>query len=469
MEAIPAIDQLAISHPFDLIFGRTPRPVGCGRGVEIGAGQVFPEINFTLPPMIIEEKTWPEVRRQYTEMIQGVCQRAVDLKAPGLVVEFELLPPMTLQPEWGAEITELLARALDEFYDRDELRSALRVTPVDVRSTQRPSRMRSGELLESTLSSFKLCAQAGADLLSIESTGGKELHDQALVKADLAAIVFALGVLAVHDISYLWSRVVDIANREGVIPAGDTACAFANTAMILAEKGMIPRVLAALVRVGSVVRGLEAYRQGARGPSKDCAYEGPYLKAILGVPISMEGRASACAHLSTVGNIASACCDLWSNESVQNIRLLSTEAPVVSMEHLIYDCRLMNAALAEGHDAALSLQRWLIESDARHDPQAWVLRPDVVLEISSEIVKHERPLVATLAAVEKGLAVMRQASIDGRLDLPPVEQRWLDLLSTQLETIPRDEEQLLAQVRDRYDENVFIWEEYAPSSSKTTV
>jgi len=239
--------------------------------------------------------------------------------------------------------------------------------------------------------------------------------------------------------------------------------------MILAEKGMIPRVLAALVRVGTVVRDLEAYRQGAVGPSKDCAYEGPYLKAILGVPISMEGRASACAHLSTVGNIASACCDLWSNESVQNVRLLSTDAPVVSMEHLIYDCRLMNAAIAEGPEAVLSLQRWMIESDARHDPQAWVLRPDVVVEISSEIVKHEDPLAATLAAMEKGLAVMRQASADGLLDLLPVEQRWLDLLSTQLETIPSDEEQLLDQVRGRYDENVFIWEEYAPSSSKTTI
>ncbi len=106
----------------------------------------------------------------------------------------------------------------------------------------------------------------------------------------------------------------------------------------------------------------------------------------------------------------------------------------------------------------------MIESDACHDPQAWVLRPDVVLEISSEIMKHERPLVATLAAIEKGLAVMRQASVDGRLDLAPVEQRWLDLLSTQLETVPRDEEQLLAQVRSRYDENVFIWEEYVPYS-----
>ncbi|UCD36907.1 MAG: methanol--corrinoid methyltransferase [Fidelibacterota bacterium] len=455
------VSQLAISSPSDLLFGVAPQPIRCGRGIEIGAGQVLPEINFTLPPMMIEEGSWPEVCRQYSEMIQGVCTRAVELKAPGLVVEFELLPPMTLHPEWGSEITELLVKALDEFHEKEGLRSALRVTPVDVRDKLRPPRMRSGELLENTLCSFELCARSGADMLSIESTGGKELHDQALVQADLAGIAFALGILAVNDVGYLWSRIVEIANRNDCIPAGDTACAFANTAMILADKGMIPRVLAALVRVGSIVRSLEAYRQGATGPSKDCAYEGPYLKAMLGMPISMEGRSSACAHLSTVGNIASAYCDLWSNESVLNVRLLSTDAPVVSMEHLIYDCRLMNAALDEGPEAVLALQRWLVESDAPLDPQAWVLRPDVVLEISREIIKHDRPLEATLAAMEQALALIREAHAANLLELAPIEQRWLDLLSIQLDTIPRDEAQLLDQVQKRYDDNVFNMAEYA--------
>jgi methanol--5-hydroxybenzimidazolylcobamide Co-methyltransferase len=462
------MEQLAVNKHADLIFGSAPHPVECGQGVGIGMGRVLPEINFTLPSMIIADKTWSAVQAQYTEMISGVCQRAVELQVPAIVVEFELLPPMTLRPEWGAEITALLREALDGYYRKHGLHSALRVTPVDVRDKEQPPLMRTGEPLETVLQSFEQCAHAGADLLSIESTGGKELHDEALVQGDLAGIVFALGVLGVRDMGFLWSRIVEIARQQGIIPAGDTACAFANTAMVLAEKRMLPRVLAALVRVGSVVRSLEAYRRGAIGPSKDCAYEGPYIKAITGVPISMEGRASACAHLSTVGNIAGACCDLWSNESVQNVRLLSAEAPVVSMEHLIYDCRLMNAALAEGSDAALSLQRWLIESDARHDPQAWVLRPDVVLEISEEIVKYDHPLEATLAAMDKTLTSLRQAHAAGQLDLIAVEQQWLDRLSSQLEAIPSDEEQLLAQVRSRYDETVFIWEEYAPSISEST-
>jgi methanol--5-hydroxybenzimidazolylcobamide Co-methyltransferase len=460
IESLPS--KLAINSPEELVFGRTPKPVQCGRGVKIGSGQVLPEINFTLPPMNIDEESGGEVRRQYTEMIQGVCQRAVDLQTPGLVVEFELLPPMTLRPEWGAEITELLVRELDDFHGKYGLCSALRVTPVDVREKERPPRMRSGELLESTLRSFELCARSGADMLSIESTGGKELHDQALVQADLAGIVFALGVLAVEDMRFLWSNIVETANRESTIPAGDTACAFANTAMVLADKNMIPKVLAALVRVGSVVRSLEAYRMGAVGPSKDCAYEGPYMKVIYGVPISMEGRSSACAHLSAVGNIAAACCDLWSNESVLNVRLLSTDAPVVSLEHLVYDCRLMNAASAEGLEAAHSLQRWHVDSDAHLDPQAWVLRPDVVLNISRVIVGVEQPLEATLVAMELALSSIRQACASGELEVSEIEQRWLDRLAAQLETVPRDTEQLLAQVRNRYPENVFSMEEYIP-------
>jgi methanol--5-hydroxybenzimidazolylcobamide Co-methyltransferase len=105
-----------------------------------------------------------------------------------------------------------------------------------------------------------------------------------------------------------------------------------------------------------------------------------------GVPISMEGRSAAWAHLSPVGNIAQAVCDCWSNESVQNVRLLSGPAPTVSLEQLAYDCRLMNTALAKGQGEARQLRDWLVESDAALDPQAYVLRPDVVSRLSQRIV-----------------------------------------------------------------------------------
>ncbi len=98
----------------------------------------------------------------------------------------------------------------------------------------------------------------------------------------------------------------------------------------------------------AVPRSLVAFEQGAIGPSKDCAYEGPYLKAITGFPISLEGAEAAVAHLSPIGNIAKAVPDLWSNESVNNIKLLGGMAPTVSVEQLIYATRLMNSASSHG-------------------------------------------------------------------------------------------------------------------------
>ena len=66
---------------------------------------VYPELNFILPGMVITPETMDEVRAQYTQMISEACTRAVELHAPGLVVEFELLPELTQVPEWGADIT----------------------------------------------------------------------------------------------------------------------------------------------------------------------------------------------------------------------------------------------------------------------------------------------------------------------------------------------------------------------------
>lgn len=445
----------------ELLFGVSPHPISCRRGLVIGAGQVLPEINFTLPSM---DMGAPGARAtadaHYREMIQGVCRRAVDLEAPGLVVEFELLPPMTMDPEWGAAVTAMLAATLDSFHAREGLASALRITPVDVRDSERPPHMRTGRLAELTLRSFELCARAGGELLSIESTGGKELHDEALLVGDLPGIVCALGVLAPRDMAWLWGNIVRIARETGTIAAGDTACGFANTAMVLADKGMIPRVLAAIVRVASVARSLEAYRQGAVGPSKDCAYEGPFIKAMTGVPISMEGKSSSCAHLSTLGNIAGACCDLWSNESVQNVRLLSGPAPVASVEQLVYDCRLMNAAAVDGPNCARRLQHWMVESDAHRDPQAWVLRPDVVLRVAAALEAEPTPLKMTLKAVDETIAVLREAVAGGRLRLPPAESRWLDMLEGQREGIPDEEGALLEVVRETRSELPFLPDEY---------
>jgi methanol---5-hydroxybenzimidazolylcobamide Co-methyltransferase len=280
------------------------------------------------------------------------------------VVEFETLPPMTENPAWGIELTPHPARWHGGRRTQNTgLKTVLRITPNDTREMERPPRMRSGPLYEAMLATFDGCAAAGAELLSIESVGGKEVHDDGPDDVRLArrALWPLRAGRAGHAISLDRTRARSRDARRA--RAGDTACGFANTAMVLAEQKMIPRVFAAVVRAISAVRTLVGYECGAVGPGKDCGYENPILKAITGFPMAMEGKTSACAHFSPLGNIAAATCDTWSNESVQNIKLLGGMAPTCYLEQLIYDCRLMNEALADGRDAALLYRKWMVNSD----------------------------------------------------------------------------------------------------------
>lgn len=456
---------LAVASADDLLFGNAPHPVKCGNGLLIGAGRVVPEINFTLPPMNITRATWPEVREQYREMMIGVCERAVDLGAPDLLVEFETLPPMTVDPQLGVEITNILATILHAVQDRHGIKAALRLTPNDSRDHRRPPPMRSGYYWENMLRLFAAAGAAGADMLAIESTGGKEIHDDALMNADLEGIVYALGVLAPRDMSFLWRHIVQICRDTGIVPSGDTGCGFANTAMALASQKMVPRVLAAIVRVACVPRGLVAFNEGAVGPSKDCAYEGPYFKAIAGVPISMEGRSAACAHLSPLGNIPMTACDCWSNESVQNVRLLSAPAPVVSMDQLIFDCRLMNRASLDGRNASLTLRRWLEESDALLDPQAYVLKPQIVYDISQQIVLQPTPYLQTRTAVLAAVEALKQGVNQHGLAMSAIELRWLDKLDRQCAALPEDEDEFISSMMKKYKESPYIPSEYGLPSA----
>jgi methanol--5-hydroxybenzimidazolylcobamide Co-methyltransferase len=444
-----AFSTLAIAQPGALVFGVSPNPVRCGFDLTIGGGTVYPEVNFTLPALDISAATWSEVLAHYNEMAANILKRAVALQVPGIVLEFELLPAMTETPEWGAELTALLHRALAEANSRHGLKSALRVTPTDIRDQEKPPSLRTGAAWEKLKRSFDLCVQSGADILSIESVGGKEVHDPALLYGDVKGIVYALGVLAPIDVAWLWDRITEACStRRGAIAGGDTACGFANTAMQLAHQKMLPEVLAAVVRAMSAVRSLAAFEHGAVGPSKDCAYEGPIIKAITGCPISMEGKSATCAHFSPVGNIAAAMCDLWSNESVQNVRLLSGNAPEAYAESLVYDCRLMNVAASKGR--AAELRDWLTESDAWLSPQAAVLSPEATVRIAEAIVREATGLKRVIAAGREAVAIVREAADSGKLKLNGREAQWLKRLESELSEMPDDESRLHGEIAQQY-------------------
>ena len=452
--------SLAIENPSELIFGSAPKPLTTRSGMIIGGGTVYPELNFTLPPMKIDSSTMPEVRRNYEQIIEGSLRRAAELHAPGVVIEFETLPPMTEHPAWGLEIAKVLLEGMQQEVNRSGLKSVLRMTPNDNREFERPPLMRHGRYWDAMLELFEGSAAAGAELLSIESVGGKELHDEALVNGDLAASLFSLCILGVRDMRFLWTNLKEVADRHGVKCAGDTACGFGNTAMVLAEQKMIPHVFAAVVRAITAVRSLVAYECGAVGPGKDCGYENPILKAITGYPMAMEGKTSACAHLSPMGNLAAACCDTWSNESVQNIKLLGGMAPTCYMEQLVYDCRLMNTASSHGKESAQQLQRWLVESDAALDPQAFILSPKSSVALARVIVESDSHYHAGAAVANKAIELLRSAHSNGKLRIEPNEVAWFDIMQDSLDELPEPEWEFIERHLALTERSRFLPEEY---------
>lgn len=452
--------RLAIDSPDALVYGEAPKPLKLANGMVLGGGTVYPELNFTLPSMTVNADTFPRVRKHYEEIVSGALKRAAELGVDGVQLEFETVPEMTSKPDWAIELTKVLLDGMATADDKYGLKSALRLTPNDNREMERPPLMRSGPHWEAMLETFDRGCAEGAHLLSIESVGGKEVHDEALTMCDIRQVIFALCIMGARDMEFLWDHMVEIATRHGAHPAGDTACGFGNTAMVLAEQNLIPHVFAALVRPVTAVRSLVAYERGAVGPGKDCGYENPILKAITGYPMAMEGKAAAVAHLSPLGNIAAATCDLWSNESIQNIKLLGGMAPTCCLEQLVYDCRLMNRATADGEQGRLTLRDWLVDTDAGLDPQAFILTPDNTIAFARTIVEADTPYQAGRQVAAKAVEILRQGMKDGHVNLSDREAPFLDMTESALDTMPDDEEAFIAQMMAEVEQEKFVAADY---------
>ena len=439
-------NEVAYNSAEEMVFGKALKPVTLKNGLVIGGGDVIPELNFTLPMMTISEETMPKVLAHYKEIAEGACKKAVELHAPAMGFEIEILPPCTFNPQWGIDVNKTVVDVVKEYEAKYGIKTCVRLTPVDIREGRDLEHMYHGKHWDNVMETFRGAGETGADLLAIESIGGKHLHDDALMMCDLPKILFSYGVVGCKDMGILWDEIVKIAKETGSIAAGDTACGFANTAMVLAERGLIPRSFAAVDRVMSAVRTIVAVEAGAIGPDKDCGYEGQYVKCITGTPISMEGKTSACAHSSSVGNIVSSMCDMWSNESVENVRLLGGMAPTVYAEQLIYDCRLMNTATKMGQ--AQVLKDLFVESDVALDPHAYILDPKVVFNISKKIVAakghFEKTRVAGLAAIEE----LKKAYAAGKVAMAERDAAYLDIMESQLLAITDEEAFIADQIKN---------------------
>jgi len=392
---------MATLSPSDLVFGTSKRPLSYGIGLKIGSGHVVPELKYFTKSA--SQGRTEDIKNEVVQITTDVLQRASELGVPSLQLDTEFTFVETSRPTMVGEITSAQKALLEKGCRESGISAGLRTTIADMRDPRRDgfdpdSRARMME-------SFEAAASNGADVLSIESEGGKDVFNHAVVRQDLAGVVFALGVLAPIDMARLWKDIVGIATRAGVIPGGDTACAFGNTALRLAGgvgQMTISHIFAAVVRAMSASRSLVAYEEGATGPGKDCGYENVILKAITGFPMSMEGKTSASAHSSLVGNVSAAACDLWSNEQVQNDRMFSGSAPQAFLEMLHYDTKLMNQAQKDGK--ALVLRDLLVNSDKFSDPQAFVLSPDVAWSIGeSTVTESDDQYRRTVKAGQKAL------------------------------------------------------------------
>jgi methanol--5-hydroxybenzimidazolylcobamide Co-methyltransferase len=412
----------------------------------VGDGKVVPEVKYMLKPGF--EKGLDLLTSEYSKVTLSVLERSANLGLQAVQLETEFVEPVVLNRGWGRSIAETQKEILSRYHAEHGIQTALRGTIADVRRFDEG--LRAGSHFEMMMTSFRDAADGGADALSIESRGGQEVFSYSLIRNDLPGLFFALGILAPRDVRFLWHEIVR--NDGGALPAGDTACALANSAMVLAG-GLSGRkashVLSAVIRAMSAVRTLACYEEGARGPGKDCAYENVMVKAVTGYPMSMEGKTSAMAHSSLVGNVAAATCDLWSNETVVFDDAFGGKTSAVMLEMLSYDTALMNQAISTGVQG--TLQEMLADSDRFRDPQALVLCPDNAMRIAGAICSAKRDYDRVSAAAREAVMIIQQNKEE--LRLPDVELKYLGMVRRFLDALP-DENKLVDESVRKYNQKV---------------
>jgi len=191
---------------------------------------------------------------------------------------------------------------------------------------------------------------------------------------------------------------------------------------------------------------LVAYECGAAGPGKDCAYENPVIKAITGVPISTEGKTSACAHMDLCGNVMAAVCDLWSNEAVEYHDMFGGSTAAVFTEILGYDAAAMNAAIALGYQR--EYQACLVNSDRYRSPQSFILCPDNAWTIGKVVVENNDSLYSRAKAAAHRCGELMLG--DPQLRFTVFEKQSLQGSMKDMEALPDKEADFIDMCLQKY-------------------
>ncbi|MDY0267325.1 MAG: methanol--corrinoid protein co-methyltransferase MtaB [Methanimicrococcus sp.] len=459
--AINRYTKMAYANADEMVFGKCKFPVKAGLGIEIGAGYTIPELNYAPRPQ--SSVSTEALVKEYERITKDSMARIVQIGAPAIILETEHVQQLTVKPAVGAEVAHVQKSILEEYHEEYGVKCALRHTIADLREDREHLALRSkaSDILES----FDQCAAQGADLLSIESMGGKEVFDYSIVRDDTAGILFSIGVLGTNDMDFLWQEITKIAKKNNVVSAGDTDCSQANTAMFIAG-GLLDKNLAhttaIVARCISAARSLAAYEAGATGPGKDCGYEHIIIKSIAGIPISQEGKTSTCAHSDVMGNLTMQCCDMWSNESVEYHGEFGGTTVQVWAESLAYDCALMNTALKTGNEKIL--RDLFTLSDKYRDPQGYVLAYDNAYRIGEAIAANGNdPYLRSKAAAEVCCQIVQEGVDSGKLILTKFETNALNKVKTDLAALPAESAKFIEQCMNKYTKEVpvFMPENYS--------
>ncbi len=453
--AINRYTKMAYDSADDMIFGNCKFPVKAGLGLEIGAGYTSPEVNYAPRPEAGETKE--KLVKEYERITRDIMMRMVQVGFPSVVLETEHVEQMTNNPTWGGAVAHAQKTIMEEFHDEYGIKCALRHTPGDIREDRDYLELRADKF-NTLMESFEEVASNGADLLSIETMGGKEVFDYAILRNDVPGMLYAIGCLGTMDMDFIWQEIASVAKKNGVVAAGDTDCSEANTAMFIAG-GLLDKnlahTLAIIARAISAPRTLAGYEAGALGPGKDCGYENTIVKSIAGVPITQEGKTSTCAHSDVMGNLVMQCCDLWSNESVEYHGEFGGTSVQCWAESLGYDCTLMNVALSTGK--AKDLRDLMVLSDRFRDPQGYVLSYDNAYRVGEAIVKDGNDIyLRAKNAAMKSVEIMEEGAA-GKLDLTRFETGALADAKAALEGLTDDSDTFMSDCMTKYKEEVKVF------------
>lgn len=437
-------DRLAFENPKDLIFGNAKSHRKYGFDLEVGNGKVIPEVKFF--PKAEDLNSRESTIDIYKKITTDIMNRAAYLGIQDVQLELELPAQLTKDTKLGGEVIHCQKAILEEFHAEYGIRSALRGTVADIRNPTKDGLR--NETLDLMLESFSQLTDNGVDGVCIESFGGKEIIVDAVARGDIAGVIFATGILGSIDVAYLWDKIIEVVKNK-TVPTGDTACAHANSTMVLAgghTLKMISHTFASVVRAISAVRTLASYESGGIGPGKDCAYENSIIKAVTGYPMSLEGKTSACAHSSLIGNIPMAVADLWSNESIEYTKLYGGMGPAVSLEMLAYDTDLLNTSILEKKQDLL--KELIVRSNIYKDPQALILSPENSIRIGKAIVLADGYFERSVSAASEAIKIIEENKTN--LSLPRIELKYIDQIKEDISKFPEEEDHFIEKIAERY-------------------